>query len=31
MPRAVVFDRIGGPEVIEVRDVPSRTVGPGEL
>jgi NADPH:quinone reductase-like Zn-dependent oxidoreductase len=28
--KAMVFDRFGGPEVLELRDVPDPAVGPGE-
>ena len=31
MPRAVRFDRYGGVDVLEVRDVPRPTPGPGEV
>lgn len=31
MPRIVVFDRLGPPEVLELRDVPLAEPGPGEV
>jgi NADPH:quinone reductase-like Zn-dependent oxidoreductase len=31
MSRAVVYDRFGGPEVLELRDVPEPHAGPGEI
>ena len=31
MSRAVVYEKFGGPEVLEVRDVPEPHAGPGEL
>lgn len=31
MPRAVFFDRLGGPEVLQIREVPPPSPGPGEV
>jgi len=31
MSRAVIYDQYGGPEVLEVRDVPEPHAGPGEI
>lgn len=31
MPRAVFFDRLGPPDVLEIRDVPLAVPGPGEV
>ncbi|WP_158103771.1 alcohol dehydrogenase catalytic domain-containing protein, partial [Crossiella equi] len=31
MSRAVVYEEFGGPEVLEVRDVPEPHAGPGEI
>ncbi|HSW21792.1 MAG TPA: alcohol dehydrogenase catalytic domain-containing protein, partial [Burkholderiaceae bacterium] len=31
MPRVVFFDRLGPPEVLQIRDVPLAEPGPGEV
>ena len=31
MSRAVVYEKFGGPEVLELRDVPEPHAGPGEV
>jgi NADPH:quinone reductase-like Zn-dependent oxidoreductase len=31
MSRAVIYDKFGGPEVVELRDVPEPHAGPGEI
>lgn len=31
MSRAVIYEAFGGPEVLEVRDVPEPHAGPGEV
>ena len=31
MSRAVIYEKFGGPEVLELRDVPEPHAGPGEI
>lgn len=31
MSRAVIFETFGGPEVLQVRDIPEPHAGPGEV
>ena len=31
MSRAVIYETLGGPEVLELREVPEPHVGPGEV
>ena len=31
MPHAIEYDRLGGPEVLEYREIPYELPGPGEL